>query len=170
MEVVFGKVGRRIKGYSCTGTPLTPPAAQTPETQNIDWSKVTAMLGTTGKQNGTLLRYSFPITKLRELKWSSACEIGMATAINFSNGWQSRSSNINGRFCCFFACWWSKIPVIKALTRKWYYSTAIHSHMLHDEPRLFMMHFGQLAIWTIGKRSKSCLDKTNSKHDNKMKT
>jgi hypothetical protein len=42
--------------------------------------------------------------------------------------------------------------------------TAIHSHMLKDEPRLFMMHF-----WAVDNPEKlasglkAALDKTNSK-------
>ena len=32
-------------------------------------------------------------------------------------------------------------PVIKALTENGIIVTAVHNHMLYDEPRLFMMHF-----------------------------
>jgi hypothetical protein len=55
--------------------------------------------------------------------------------------------------------------VIKALTDNDIMPTALHSHMLHDEPRLFMMHF-----WAVGNPEKlamglkAALDKTNSKH------
>ena len=56
-------------------------------------------------------------------------------------------------------------PVIKALTENGITPTALHNHMLHDEPRLFMMHF-----WGVGDPEKlatglkAALDKTNSKH------
>jgi hypothetical protein len=54
------KLAQEIKAVlAVTATPLTPPAAST-QTQTIDWSKVTAILGTTGKQNGMLLQYTFP--------------------------------------------------------------------------------------------------------------
>src|SRR5207245_5791881 len=66
-----------------TATPLTPPAQQS-QTQNIDWSKVTAILGTTGKPNGTLLQYTFPRKeKLSESGMEMPPAMGMATAINF---------------------------------------------------------------------------------------
>jgi hypothetical protein len=42
-----------------TGTPLISPPAQT-QKSNPDWSTVEAILGTTGKHNGNLLKYSFP--------------------------------------------------------------------------------------------------------------
>lgn len=54
--------------------------------------------------------------------------------------------------------------VVKALTENGITPTAIHSYMLHDEPRLFMMHF-----WAVGdpeklaKGLKAALSKTNSK-------
>ena len=55
-------------------------------------------------------------------------------------------------------------PVVKALTENGIIVTAIHNHMLYDNPRLFMMHF-----WAVGDPAKlavglkAALDKTNSK-------
>ena len=55
-------------------------------------------------------------------------------------------------------------PVIKALTENGIVVTAVHNHMLFDDPRLFMMHF-----WAVGDPEKiaiglkAALDKTNSK-------
>jgi hypothetical protein len=155
------KLSEEIKSVlAVTGTPLTPPAAQM-QTQNIDWSKVTAVLGTTGKQNGTLLQYSFPRNeKLTESGMDMPPAMGMATAVNFQiDG--SRAA-ITGDFVLLAD---EVNPVIKALTENGITPTAIHSHMLHDEPRLFMMHF-----WAVNdpeklaKGLKAALDKTNSKH------
>jgi len=155
------KLSEEIKSVlAVTGTPLTPPAAQM-QTQNIDWSKVTAVLGTTGKQNGTLLQYSFPRNeKLTESGMDMPPAMGMATAVNFQiDG--SRAA-ITGDFVLLAD---EVNPVIKALTENGITPTAIHSHMLHDEPRLFMMHF-----WAVddpeklAKGLKAALDKTNSKH------
>jgi len=53
---------------------------------------------------------------------------------------------------------------VKALTTHGITVTAIHNHMLHDDPRLFMMHF-----WGVGTPAnlaqglKAALDQTNSK-------
>ena len=55
-------------------------------------------------------------------------------------------------------------PVVKALTEHGITVTAIHNHMLYDDPRLFMLHF-----WGVGDPAKlaaglkAALDKTNSK-------
>jgi hypothetical protein len=155
------KLAQEIKAVlAVTATPLTPPAQQS-QTQNIDWSKVTALLGTTGKPNGTLLQYTFPRKEnLTESGMEMPPAMGMATAINFQMD-GSRAA-ITGDFVLLAD---EVNPVVRALTENGITPTAIHSHMLHDEPRLFMMHF-----WAVddpeklAKGLKAALDKTNSKH------
>ena len=154
------QLAKKIKSVlAVTGTPLTAPAAQT-QTKNIDWSKVTAILGTTGKQNGMLLQYAFPRNeKLTESGMEMPPSMGMATSINFQMD-GSRAA-ITGDFVLLAD---EVNPVIKALTENGIMPTALHTHMLNDEPRLFMMHF-----WAVGnpeklaKGLKAALDKTNSK-------
>ena len=142
-----------------TATPLTAPSAQT-QIQNIDWSKVTAILGATGKQSGMLLQYSFPRNeKLTESGMEMPSAMGMATAINFQM--DGDKAAITGDFVLLAD---EVNPVVKALTDNGIMPTAIHSHMLKDEPRLFMMHF-----WAVddpeklARGLKAALDKTNSK-------
>jgi hypothetical protein len=154
------QLAEKIKAVlAVTATPLTPPAVQA-KTKNIDWSKVTAILGTTGKQNGMLLQYSFPRNeKLTERGMEMPPSMGMATAINFQM--DGNRAAITGDFVLLPD---EVNPVVKALTANGIMPTAIHSHMLHDEPRLFMMHF-----WAVGELEKlatglkAALDKTNSK-------
>lgn len=154
------KLAQEIKAVlAVTGTPLTPPSASN-QTQKIDWSKVTAILGTTGKQNGMLLQYSFARNeKLTESGMEMPPSMGMATAINFQM--DGDKAAITGDFVLLPD---EVNPVVKALTQNGIMPTAIHSHMLHDEPRLFMMHF-----WAVdnpeklAKGLKAALDKTNSK-------
>lgn len=154
-------LAQKIKAVlQVTGTPLAPPAPQT-QTQSIDWSKVTTVLGTTGKQNGMLLQYAFPRNeKTMESGMEMPPSMGMATAINFQM--DGNRAAITGDFVMLAD---EVNAVIKALTDNGIMPTALHSHMLHDEPRLFMMHF-----WAVGdpeqlaKGLKAALDKTNSKH------
>ena len=155
------KLAEEIKAVlKVTGTPMAPPAAQN-QAQNIDWSKVTAVLGSTGKQNGILLQYTFPRNeKLTESGMEMPPAMGMATAINFQM--DGNRAAITGDFVLLAD---EVNPVVKALTESSIIPTALHSHMLRDEPRLFMMHF-----WAVGdpeqlaKGLKNALDKTNSKH------
>jgi len=154
------ELSREIKSVlEVTATPLAPVAST--QAQNIDWSKVTAILGTTGKQNGTLLQYTFPRNeKLTESGMEMPPAMGMATAVNFQI--DANRAAITGDFVLLAD---EVNPVIKALTENGITPTAIHSHMLHDEPRLFMMHF-----WAVddpeklARGLKAALDKTNSKH------
>ncbi len=141
-----------------TATPLAPPpASQSPAP---DWSKVEAILGTSGKHNGILLQYSFARKEtLTESGMEMPAAIGMATAINFQM--DGSIAAITGDFVL--------LPdevnqVVKALTENGIAVTAIHNHMLYDNPRLFMLHF-----WAVDDPAKlamglkAALDKTNSK-------
>ena len=140
-----------------TATPLTPPQA-IQITTNPDWSKVEAILGSTGKHNGVLLQYTFPRKeKLMESGMEMPPAIGMATAVNFQM--DGNRAGITGDFVLLAD---EVNPVIKALTENGITVTAVHNHMLYDEPRLFMMHF-----WAVddpeklAKGLKAALDKTN---------
>jgi Domain of Unknown Function (DUF1259) len=142
-----------------TGTPLAPPMAPTLSV-TPDWSKVEAVLGKSGKYNGQLLQYSFARKeKLLESGMEMPPSIGMATGINLQ-----MEGNLAATTGDFVLLADEVNPVVKALTENGIVVTAIHNHMLHDEPRLFMMHF-----WAVGDPEKlaiglkAALDKTNSK-------
>ncbi|HEY4784396.1 MAG TPA: DUF1259 domain-containing protein, partial [Bacteroidales bacterium] len=85
--------------------------------------------------------------------------MGMATGVNFQMS--GNKAAITGDFVLMAD---EVNPVIKALTENGIGVTAIHNHMLYDNPRLFMMHF-----WAVddpaklAKGIKAALDKTNSK-------
>jgi hypothetical protein len=153
------KLAEKIKAVlSVTGTPLAAP--QPFSGQAPDWSKVEAILGTTGKHNGMLLQYSFPRKeKLKEGGMEMPAAMGMATAINFQM--EGEKAAITGDYVMLAD---EVNDVVKALTENGIAVTAIHSHMLHDEPRLFMLHF-----WAVdnpeklAKGLKAALDKTNYK-------
>jgi hypothetical protein len=142
-----------------TGTPLTAAAAQIPVT-NPDWSKVEAVLGKSGKHNGLLLQYGFPRKeKLTESGMEMPAAMGMATGINFQM--EGTQAAITGDFVLLST---EVNPVIQALTENGIVVTAVHNHMLFDNPRLFMLHFW--AVDDPGKLAsglKAALDKTNSK-------
>jgi hypothetical protein len=139
------KLAEAIKSVlEVTTTPLAPPQAATQIASN-DWTKVEAILGTTGKHNGMLLQYSFPRKeKLTENGMTMPASMGMATGINFQK--EGDSAAITGDFVLLA----DEInPVIKILIRNGITPTALHNHMIHDTPRLFMMHF-----WAIDQPEK----------------
>lgn len=154
------KLAESVKAVlSVTGTPLTPVQAKT-GTEKPDWSKVEAILGTSGKQNGVLLQYGFPRNeKLTESGMEMPAYIGMATGINFQM--DGKRAAITGDFVLLAD---EVNPVFNALTKNGIAVTAIHNHMLYDNPRLFMMHFWAVdEPGKLAKGLKAALDLTNSK-------
>jgi len=140
-----------------TRTPMTTQS-QNPSAQP-DWSKVQAVLGT-GNAKGNLLQYGFPRPeKLTESGMEIPPYMGMATVVNFQM--EGDRAAIAGDFVLMAD---EVNPVVKALTDNGILVTALHNHMLYDNPRLFMMHF-----WAVGdpvrlaQVIKSALDKTDSK-------
>jgi hypothetical protein len=134
------KLAEAIKSVlATTSTPLAAPQSNL-QTTSVDWSKVESILGTTGKHNGMLLQYSFPRKeKLKESGMILPPYMGMATAVNFQK--EGDRAAITGDFVLLA----DEInPVIKILVEHGITPTALHNHMIHDDPRLFMMHF-----WSI---------------------
>jgi len=154
------KLAEEIKSVmALTGTPMTASPVQA-QTMSPDWSQVEAILGSSGKHNGNLLQYSFPrVEKLTESGMEMPAYMGMATGINFQM--DSGKAAITGDFVLLAS---EVNPVVKALTENKIAVTAIHNHMLFDDPRLFMIHF-----WAVddpeklAKGLKAALDQTNSK-------
>ncbi|TAL62160.1 MAG: DUF1259 domain-containing protein [Bacteroidetes bacterium] len=141
-----------------TGTPLISSPAQT-QSVNPDWSEVESFLGTTGKRNGNLLLYSFPRNeKLTESGMDMPAYMGMATGINFQMA--ENKAAITGDFVLLAD---EVNPVLKALVGNGIQVTAIHNHMLYDNPRLFMLHFWAVdEPGKLAKGLKEAIDKTNS--------
>lgn len=151
--------GKIKQVFAVTGTPLgargAPVAMAAP-----DWSAVEAVLGSKGKKSGNVLSYGFPRNeKLMESGMEMPAPMGMATGINL----QMAGSKV-GTTGDFVLLADEVNKVVKALESHGITVTAIHNHMLFDEPRLFMLHF-----WGVGEPGKiaeglkAALDQTNSK-------
>jgi Domain of Unknown Function (DUF1259) len=86
--------------------------------------------------------------------------MGVATAINFQSTESSRAA-VTGDF----ALLGKEInPVMKALRQNGIEVTAVHSHMLTEEPRLFFMHFwANDDALKLAKGLRMALDLTHSK-------
>jgi hypothetical protein len=153
------KLAEAIKSVlSLTGTPLISLPAQSQMTMP-DWSKVEAILGSKGKRNGNLLQYGFPRREqLSESGMTMPAYMGMATGINFQM--EGDKAAITGDFVLLAN---EVNPVLKELIGHGISVTAIHNHMLYDNPRLFMMHFWALdSPEKLAVGLKAALDKTNS--------
>jgi len=147
------------KVLSASATPLRPQERKEKEA-SPDWSKIKAVLGPSGVQEGKLVKYNFERNeKLTEEKITMPGYMGLATSINFQI--EEGEAGITGDFVLIAE---EVNPVIKALNEYDIIITAVHNHMLYDSPRLFMLHF-----WAVddpqklAKGLKAALEKTNSK-------
>lgn len=142
----------------------TPGPDATPATQSMelgfDQKQVEQIIGRTGKVNGGILQ--FAVARLESITDSGMTvppSMGVATAINFQPTMSGKAA-ITGDFVLLGS---EVNPVIKALRQNGIDVTALHSHMLTEEPRLFFMHF-----WAnddavkLAKGLRAALDQTNS--------
>ena len=134
------QVARAIRAALAeSATPLTQPPASSPAAAtDIDTSGIASALGAAGKSNGGVYQVSVPRSEtIRENGMEVPPSMGVATAINFQPTGGGKAA-ITGDFVLRAN---EVIPVIRALRQSGIEVTALHSHMLTEEPRLFFMHF-----------------------------
>ena len=123
-----------------TKTPAPPSSSAKPEDQNIgiDTAQIGAILGRAGKVNGGILQVSFPRPeRITDAGMEIPPSMGTSTALNFQPTGNGRAA-ITGDFVLVAE---EVNPVLKALRDNGIQVTALHSHMLNEQPRLFFMHF-----------------------------
>ena len=120
---------------SVTATPLK--ASFTDTSQNMDWGKTEEQLGFTGKKDGSILKFSIPRNeKIKEGGMELPENFGVNSVINFQK--MGAKAAVTGDFVLIP----SEVNTVqKILTRGNILVTALHSHMLFEQPRLFFMHF-----------------------------
>ena len=126
----------RLKAVlSVTATPLKTIFSDT--ATNMDWGKTEDTLGYTGKREGNILKFSIPRKeRIKDAGVELPESFGVNTTINFQR--IGDKAAITGDFVLIP----SEINTVqKMLTRGNILVTALHSHMLFEQPRLFFMHF-----------------------------
>jgi Domain of Unknown Function (DUF1259) len=122
-------------------TPLSPPAP--PATQpaiDLDTAQLDQIIGVKGQANGGVYQFAVPRRDpISEdgLQLSPAGPLGVATAMGFQPTGGGKAA-ITGDFVLAGE---EVNPVIQALRSNGIEVTALHSHMLTEQPRLFFMHF-----------------------------
>jgi len=150
------------EALALSSTPFAPPSAA-PGAQpglDLDSAPIERVLGASGRIAGGV--YQFAIARVEPIR-DGGIEVppamGTATAINFQPTGGGKAA-VTGDFVLLPA---EVNPVLRALRENGIEVTALHSHMLKDEPRLFMMHF-----WAnddavkLARGLKAALDRTNS--------
>ena len=121
-------------------TPLaaTPPAS--PPAVDLDTAQLDQIIGVKGQANRGVYQFNVPRRDPvieNGMALTPAGPMGVATAINFQPTGGGKAA-ITGDFVLTGD---EVNPVIKALRANGINVTAIHSHMLTEQPRLIFMHF-----------------------------
>ncbi|HEX9121215.1 MAG TPA: DUF1259 domain-containing protein [Terriglobales bacterium] len=137
------------------------PAAATDQNIGIDTAQISSILGHKGAVNGGIFQVSVPrAEKIMDEGMEVPPSMGTATALNFQPTGSGHAA-ITGDFVLLPN---EVNPVLKALRENGIQVTALHSHMLNDQPHLLFMHF-----WAnddavkLAKGLRAALDKTKSK-------
>jgi hypothetical protein len=144
-------------------TPLTVAAPSSPPPAvDLDTAQLDSIMGMKGKDNGGI--YAFTVKRRDPISEGGMAltpvgPLGMATGINFQPTGGGKAA-ITGDFVLSGD---EVNPVINALRANGIEVTALHSHMLDEQPRMFFMHF-----WAnddavkLAKGLRAALDKTAS--------
>jgi biotin operon repressor len=119
-------------------TPFGAAPAAAPTGPQLDVAAIDQALGAKGKDNGGVLQYAIPRKDpIHDGDMAVPPSMGTAISINFQPLAANRAA-ITGDFVLASS---EVNPAIKALRAHGIEITALHSHMLNEEPRLFFMHF-----------------------------
>lgn len=120
---------------SVTATPFKADFSDT--SQNMDWGRTEDTLGYTGKKEGSILKFSIPRNeRIKDGGMEMPENFGINSVINFQK--VGNKAAVTGDFVLIP----SEVNTVqKILTRGDILVTALHSHMLFEQPRLFFMHF-----------------------------
>ena len=124
-------------GLAMSKTPFSPPPG-TSTPANIDMLGIDRILGFRGQDNGGIYQFGIPRAQpVTEQGMTLPPPMGLAIGINF----QPTGANTAAITGDFVLTAQEVNPVIGALKTAGIEVTALHSHMLQEEPRLFFMHF-----------------------------
>jgi hypothetical protein len=144
-------------------TPLVASApASPPPAIDLDTAQLDQIIGAKGQANGGVYQFAVarrdPVSE-GGVQLTPGGPLGLATGINFQPTGNGKAA-ITGDFVLIGD---EVNPVIKALRENGIEVTALHSHMLDEQPRLYFMHF-----WAnddavkLAKGLRAALDKTAS--------
>jgi hypothetical protein len=144
-------------------TPLTPPAPPAAQPAiDLDTAQLDQIIGVKGQANGGVYQFAVPRrdpVSESGVQLSPVGPLGVATAIGFQPTGGSKAA-ITGDFVLTGE---EVNPVIQALRSNGIEVTALHSHMLDEQPRLFFMHFwANDDALKLARGLRSALDKTAS--------
>jgi Domain of Unknown Function (DUF1259) len=148
---------------SASKTPLaTPAAAAAPPAVELDTAQLDQIIGAKGQANGGVYQFGVPRRDPimeGDMQIAPVGPLGVATAINFQPTGGGKAA-ITGDFVLTGD---EVLPVITELRANGIDVTAVHSHMLTEQPRLIFLHFwANDDALKLARGLRAALDKTAS--------
>ena len=146
-----------------TATPLQGggPGGGGDRVEGLDTAAIVRVLGREGRASGGVYQVSIPrAERITERGMEVPKAMGLPTVINFQAAGGGRAATTGD----FVLTADEVVPVQRALIEHGIEVTALHNHMLHEEPRLFFMHF-----WGVGEPERlaqglhSAVERTNGR-------
>jgi Domain of Unknown Function (DUF1259) len=149
-------------GLAESKTPLAAPTPGTPPAIDLDTAQLDQIIGAKGTNNGGVYAFGVPrrdpITE-NGMQIAPAGPMGVATAINFQPTGGGKAA-ITGDYVLTGT---EVDPVVKTLRANGIEVTAIHSHMVDENPRLIFLHFwANDDALKLARGLRAALDKTAS--------
>lgn len=144
-------------------TPLGPPAAPAAASAaGLDTAGIAKALGVSGKLNGVVYQIGVPRKeKITSMGLEVPPSMGVSTSINFQPTGDARAA-VTGDFVLLGP---EVNGVARTLRAHGIEVTAIHSHMVDEEPRLYFMHFWANAdAVELARGLRAALNETSNKH------
>ena len=144
-------------------TPLSLPApAAPPPAVDLDTAQLDQIMGAKGQANGGVYQFNVPrrdAVTMDGMAITPPAPLGAAIGINFQPTGDGKAA-ITGDFVLTND---EVNPVIRALRANGIDVTAVHSHMLEEQPRLFFLHFWAVDdAMKLARGLRAALDKTAS--------
>lgn len=149
------------ESLALTKTPINASiSVQSMNNSNLDTNMLNETIGAKGKYSGGVYQLGIPRNEtITDAGMEVPPSMGVATGINFQP-----LGNGNVAIAGDFVLTADEVnPVIKTMGDNKISVTAVHNHMIYEEPRLFFLHF-----WATGDQNKlasglkEALDETNS--------
>ena len=151
------------EGLAASKTPgASPTPAGPPPTVDLDTAQLDQIIEAKGQANGGVYQFNVPrrdAVTMDGIPMTPPAPLGVAIGINFQPTGVGKTA-ITGDFVLTND---EVNPVIKALRANGIDVTALHSHMLDEQPRLFFMHFWAVDdAMKLAKGLRAALDKSAS--------
>jgi hypothetical protein len=147
------------QALAASKTPTGASASAVTSPLSLDTKALDAAFGGQGKAAGGTYQFTFPrAEQITEDGMAVPPSLGVATAINFQATTRDRAV-ATGDFVLIGS---EVAPVLAELRRHGIEVTALHNHLIGEQPRLFFMHFwGNGQVAALGQGLRAALDKMN---------